>query len=250
MKNSIMLSAALVAGIALGGCSARDNFAPVDHMSYAPNDAKYVRYVTGFTGTDTHKFKTGDRSFVMRGTPPLLGVIEPWYDWNDMGSVSHSAVAFDDCGKCTLAMGAEAMIATQNLAGHSVRLEICYEVPGATEPACFAGEPLKLNEDAKDWKKLSVTAPFDKFRKIGYKTARIRLAVDRGSQPEQWERTGKTGFEGVIWADDFHFIQADQTGTDNYNVKLSGALWPDDYEGWNQWDDTETRKLNESWNRR
>lgn len=249
MKNSILLSAAAAALIAVSGCSARDGLAPVEQMSYAPNDPAYVHYVNAFTGTDTHHFKTGDRSFVMRGTPPLTGVIEPWYDWNDMGNVSHAAVPFDDCGKCALAMGAEAEIMTRNLAGHAVRLELCYDVPKAKEPVCFAGEPLKLSQDLKEWKKISVTVPFETFRKLGYTEARIRLAVDRGSQPEGWERTGKAGFEGVVWADNFRFIQAEQGGTGEYNVRLSGALWPDDYDGWDTWDDAKKNQLNGSWKR-
>ena len=213
--------------------SHRDYPLPVEQMSYAPNDPQYVRYVNGFTGTDTHTFKTGDRSFVMRGTPPLSGIIEPWYDWNDMGNVGSAAVSFNDCGKCNLAMGAEAEIKTENLSGHTVSLEICYYKTKKIEnPTCFKGDTLVLGSDVKDWKKMSVTVPFEKFRTIAYKNARMRLSVDDGHQNPHMHVTGKAGYEGVIWADSFRFQLAEQNGTDAYNVKLSGALWPDDYNGW------------------
>jgi len=259
MKKITLFSLAAVAGIAvcvsLSGCdkvstglrgmssisqmggplsalaSRRDYPMPVEQMSYAPSDPNYVRYVNERTGTDTHHFKTGDRSFVMRGTPPLSGVIEPWYDWNDMGNVTEKAVSFNDCGKCNLAMGAETEITTQNLKGHTVSLELCY-YKGKEAPMCFKGDTVTLERDIKEWKKLSVTVPFEKFRTIAYNHARLRLSVDRGPQPETHERVGKAGFEGVIWADNFRFLLAEQNGTDSYNVKLSGALWPDDYSGW------------------
>lgn len=212
--------------------SRRDYPMPVEHMSYAPNDPHYVRYVNTRTGTDTHHFKSGERSFVMRGTPPLSGVIEPWYDWNDIGNVGSKAVSFNDCGKCNLAMGAEMEITTQNLQGHTVTLELCYYTKGKELPQCFKGDTVPLQQDIKEWKKLSVSVPFEQFRTIAYNNARMRLSVDRGPQPEGHERFGKAGFEGVIWADNFRYLLAEQNGTDSYNVKLSGALWPDDYSGW------------------
>lgn len=216
-----------------GMLSRHDYPTPVEQMSYAPNDPAYVGYVNEFKGTDTHTFKTGDRSFVMRGTPPLQGVIDPWYDWNDMSIVHSKAVSFDDCGKCALAMGAETVIKTRNLKGHSVGLEICYyQAKDDAKPQCFKGDTLPLSEDVKDWKKLSVTVPFEAFRKLSYKIARLRLSVDGGQDPYHGDRIGRGGFEGVLWADDFHFTLAESDGAGSYKTRLSGALWPDDYSGW------------------
>ncbi len=215
-----------------GLASRRDMPLPVEQTSYAPANPQYVGYVNDFTGTDTHTFKSGDRSFVLRGTPPLQGDIEPWYDWNDMGNVTSKAVSFNDCGKCNRAMGAETEIMTRNLKGHTVSLEICYFKGKKETPTCFKGDSLPLMADVKEWKKLSVTVPFDKFRTVAYNIARLRIAVDRGNENIRNERVGKAGFEGVIWADNFRFLLAEQNGTEAYNVKLSGALWPDDYAGW------------------
>ena len=248
MKNSFLLSAALLVAVTVTGCNVkmRDSFAPSEQMSYAPNDPGYTKYVNDFTGTDTHVFKTGDRSFTMRGTPPLKGVIEPWYNWNDISNVGSHAVSFNDCGKCNLAMGAEADVMTRNLRGHTVTLSLCYyDVPGKKEPVCYAGDTAKLGEDIKDWKKMSVSVPFDQFRTIAYKQARIHLDVDRGNEPPRNEKFGKAGFEGTIWADNFRFMLAEQNGSEKYNVKLSGALWPDDYNGWQ--DDGKPRDPLQGW---
>lgn len=213
--------------------SRRDYPMPVEQTSYSPNDPNYVRYVNERMGTDTHTYKTGDRSYVMRGTPPLKGDIEPWYDWNDMGNVTTKPVSFNDCGKCDLAMGAEAVVKTQNLKWHTLSLEICYfKNKKDPAPQCFRGDTLPLKEDIKDWKKMSVTVPFEKFRTIAYRNARLRLLVDDGNIGERNKKFGKAGFEGVVWADEFRFLLAEQKGGDTYNVKLSGALWPDDYSGW------------------
>ncbi|HYD19440.1 MAG TPA: hypothetical protein VEF76_13275 [Patescibacteria group bacterium] len=235
MKKTFVLSCALLAVLAAAGCNMRmrDSFAPAEQMSYAPSDDGYVGYVNDFTGTDTHHFKTGDRSFVMRGTPPLSGVVEPWYNWNDISNVGSKAVSFNDCGKCNLAMGAEAEVMTRNLRGHTVTMSLCYYgVPGKTAPLCFAGDTAKLGEDIKDWKKMSVSVPFEQFRGIPYRHARIHFDIDRGNEPGRNEKIGKAGFEGVLWADDFRFTLAERAGTGAYNVKRSGALWPDDYKGW------------------
>lgn len=243
----IVAAAVLASTFALQGCGMSNNFSgplaaianrrdypvPVQQMSYAPNDPAFVGYVGTRVGTDTHTFKTGDRSFVMRGTPPLKGVIDPWYDWNDMSEVHSKAVSFNDCGKCSLAMGAEAEIKTRNLKNHTVSLEICYYNSKKDHaPQCFRGDTLPLKEDVHEWKKLSVQVPFEKFRTIPIKNARIRLLVDDGTDNSARERVGKAGQEGVIWADNFRFMLAQQDGTSNYNVKLSGALWEDDYSGW------------------
>lgn len=216
--------------LALGTVSC-EQFAPSPNETYAPHSEGYVNYVNNFTGTDTHVFEKGDRSFVLRGTPPFAAMITPWYDWRDISAEANKTTAIGDCGSCGLPAGAEADVRSRNLAGYKVHLELCY-MNDAKAPVCFKGDPMAIeSNNAEAWKKLTVNVPLEDFKAQHFTRANMRLAVEGRPAVDN-----NTFSEGVIWADDFHYqvAEADRK-TGEITMKRSGALWPDDYSGWREY---------------
>ncbi len=236
MKKALLPAFALMALFATAGChrGEMDNmladFSPATGTTYAPHNEGYTPYVNGFTGTDTHVFKVGDRSFTMRGTPPFAGNVEPWFDWNETSGNKGAMLSLASCGdKCQMAVGAQAFIKTRSLKGYSARLEICYDT-AKKDPVCYKG-PAVAATDGSEWLPISVTTPMEDFKALSFRKAHIRLAVE--GEPAGYQ---KTNSEGVIWGDDFHFQLASMDKTGMVTTKLSGAFWPDDYTGW-KWKD-------------
>ena len=227
-KNKLLLSLSAAALLGLSAC--HGEFAPSENESYAPHSESYVRYVNNFTGTDTHVFEKGDRSFVLRGTPPFAAYISPWYDWRDVSAEANKTTSVGDCGSCGLPAGAEADVLTRNLAGYKAHLELCY-VTDAQNPACFKGDQISIDkQNPKDWQKLTVTVPMEDFRQQHFTKANMRIVVE--GKPAI---NNNTFSEGVIWADDFHYQIAEAGKDGAITTKRSGALWLDDYSGWQEY---------------